>query len=331
MVADSHKLYDIAIVGAGSAGVMASHIIFNSCSKLSVALLEKEKRPLRKFKIAGKGRCNLTNNISPDLFLSVLGKKSKFLHSSFSRFNNRNLIYFFNKLGIETKVERGNRVFPVSDSAMSMAISFFDVLLKKYPIDFINNFKVKNIIKNGESFEIKSNDSTIFARKLLITTGGITYPLTGSDGSIFPILKRLGHNIVELRHALCGMKSFTEDINKLAGLALKNCMISIYSENKKVYGELGELLFTGSGVSGPIILKLSRLHRELFYKNGKAKGNVEISIDLKPALDLKKLENRFLREIEKSPTKIIGNVIGSFGPNSLIEVISNRISINREV
>ncbi len=326
-----NEIFDIAVIGAGPAGVMACHAIKKQNKNLKILLIEKENRSLRKFKITGKGRCNLTNNVSPHLFLENLGKKSKFLYSSFSKFNNSDTIEFFESIGVKTKNERGNRVFPQSDSAFETAISFYDTLVKGYSIRSLTNTKITDIKHDGNSFILFDGKLEHRVKKLIISTGGITYPLTGSDGSIFPAIKKLGHKIVSLRHALCGMKIHDDDLKVLQGISLRNVYISFLKGEKKLYGDMGELLFTEHGVTGPIVLKTSRSLRENFTDEGDIIGDCKISIDLKPGIDEKKLDAKLVRILEKDATKNIGNIFKSLGPGKLIDKIIERCCIDPEI
>ena len=323
--------YDVIVIGAGPAGIMALYAILGDLPSLRVALIEKERRPLRKFKITGKGRCNLTNSSDFDTFIAELGGCGRFFRSSFFRFDNERLVSFFNSIGVSTRIERGNRVFPADGSAMNTAISLFDTLKSKYSPTTMFNTRVHDIEKVGKFFKISTTKGRFFSKKLLVATGGITYPLTGSDGSIFPVLKKIGHTIISPKHALCGMKTTDSTLLKLRGVSLKNCNVSIYNNNKKVGEEFGELLYTGDGVSGPTILRLSRLYRALFTIDGKSIGNVEIIIDLKPALDFQKLEKRILRDIENSPKKKIANILDKLTISSIMQHICSKFSINRDI
>jgi hypothetical protein len=326
--------YDIVVIGAGAAGVMACHAAMqnNSAESTSrILLLEKERAPLRKLKISGKGRCNLTTGISPSLFSERLGKGGRFLHSAFSRFSNQQTIEFFNSLGVEFKLERGERYFPVSDSAYETAVAFFTPLEKSPLIDMRFDCPVSKITKNEKGeFVIDSEKGVFEAKKLICAPGGLSYTATGSDGSLWPLLTKLGHKVLPPRQALCGMKTCDNELLPLAGLSLRNINVALLIGEKKADEEFGEFLFTGDGVSGPIVFRLSRTQRDLFTESGDVdpKSPLSLSIDLKPALSREKLDQRILRDLAATPNRKITNVLGQLLPRSLMEIIYQRCDID---
>ena len=284
----------VIIVGAGAAGLMASVI---ASKNNDVILLEQNDILGKKLRITGKGRCNLTNNCSVDDFLKNVINNDKFLYSSVSKFSPQDAISFFEKNGLKLKTERGNRVFPVSDKAQDVVDTFKKVLKRnncKIIRKKIKDLLVENSICVGvlcESGKIISADAVILA------TGGISYPSTGSTGDGFKFAEKLGHTIKPLKPSLVPLECEQDFCRELQGLTLKNVAIKVFenSRNKKIYEDFGEMLFTHFGVSGPVILSAS-CHLENIYK-----GKYSIKIDLKPALDDKELDRRILKDFE-NPT-----------------------------
>lgn len=262
----TNNKYNLAVIGGGPAGMIAAGRAGELGAR--VILVEKNQKLGRKLLMTGKGRCNITN-AEEDVkkFVSVYGRNGKFLHSAFNKFSNRNIVEFFESNGIKTKVERGNRVFPVSDSAK-------DVLdcLKNYMADgdvelkldspvrkIVIGDKAKNHLNNPtDNFCMLQNGEKIFADKFVIATGGMSYPITGSTGDGYGWLKKLGHTTVEPTPSLTPIIVKEGFVKQLEGLSLKNVEISLWDQNHKVDSRFGEALFTGHGLSGPIILDLSR-------------------------------------------------------------------------
>ncbi|MFC1495793.1 NAD(P)/FAD-dependent oxidoreductase [Candidatus Margulisiibacteriota bacterium] len=309
------KQFDLCIIGGGPAGLMAAAIA--SERGKSVVLLEKNDSCGKKLLITGKGRCNITHLESDTRrFTEAFGKNGKFLFSPLSQFSIQDTIKFFNDRGLETKLERGRRVFPVSDKAKDILELFLDIL-KKQKEKIIYNAKIKEIVKSSSSIEkIKLADSEIKAKSYLIATGGLSYPETGSTGDGYKYAKKLGHTIVETKPALTPIKVKEKWIAELMGLSLKNVSISIYQNNKKRGEKFGEALFTHRGLSGPIVLDLSNIVRDLITV-----GPVEIRIDFKPALDYQKLDQRIQRDFNEHPKAIYKNILSRLLPTKLIPII----------
>lgn len=304
----------VIIVGAGAAGLMASVI---ASKNNDVILLEQNDILGKKLRITGKGRCNLTNNCSVDDFLKNVINNDKFLYSSVSKFSPQDAISFFEKNGLKLKTERGNRVFPVSDKAQDVVDTFKKVLKRnncKIIRKKIKDLLVENSICVGvlcESGKIISADAVILA------TGGISYPSTGSTGDGFKFAEKLGHTIKPLKPSLVPLECEQDFCRELQGLTLKNVAIKVFenSRNKKIYEDFGEMLFTHFGVSGPVILSAS-CHLENIYK-----GKYSIKIDLKPALDDKELDRRILKDFEKYSNKNFINSLSDLLPKKLIPII----------
>ena len=317
-----HKKYDFIIIGAGPAGLMAAIESHNPSGK--ICILEKMHKPALKLKITGKGRCNITNNASRDDFIKRFGKNGRFLKYAFSEFFNTDLLKYFEAEGVKFKLERGERYFPVSDKAIDIA----DVLLNKVRsknIELIANTEVVAVKQSGNNCFLITlkNKTTIQTEKLLIATGGKSYPKTGSTGAGFKLASQLGHTITPLSPALVPLETKVDVVKRLQGLNLKNIKAQVICENKKVAEQFGELLFTDFGVDGPVILKLSLKIVDLL----KMEKHVILSIDLKPALDHKKLDRRLLRELSKFSKQNFKMMLKRLLPQKMIPVFIELLEI----
>lgn len=305
----------IIVIGGGAAGMMAA--IEAARNGAEVTLYEKNEKLGKKLFITGKGRCNLTNACDmEDLQKSVM-KNHKFLYSAFQNFNNWETIGFFEDLGMATKIERGNRVFPASDHS-SDVIKVLEQELKHQGVAVYLKEKVKNIIEQqdmvtGVQLE---NGKKVKADAVIVATGGLSYQLTGSTGDGFRFAKTLGHKVTELSPALVPMTVSEEWVPRLQGLSLRNVRVTISSKNKMLYEEFGEMLFTHYGVSGPLILSASSAVLEELKKE-----NLTLKIDLKPALSPEQLDDRILRDFEQDKNKQFKNVLGNLLPAKMIPVI----------
>ena len=292
-----------------------------------VILLEKMEKLGKKLLITGKGRCNITNSAEMDEFMKNIPENSKFLYSSFSRFTNNDIISFLNKQGVATKVERGGRVFPVSDKAEDVLNAFLKKL-KELKVTIKTNFEVTKILTEGSvltGIEGKNNGKIekIMADKIILTTGGKSYPVTGSTGDGYKMAKDLGHTITSLKPSLVPLICNGESkrlCQEMQGLSLRNVKVKITENNKVIYEDFGEMLFTHYGISGPIILSASAVL--IRYKNIDEllkENKVKIHIDLKPALDEEKLDNRILRDFEELKNKQFKNSLGLLLPRKMVE------------
>lgn len=305
----------VVVVGAGPAGMMAAGKAAERGH--DVVLLEKNDRVGKKILISGKGRCNITNNTDIEGLIENVPGNGNFLYSAFYTFSNTDLINFLNEYGLETKDERGGRVFPVSDRAKDVV----DTLHK-----FLNNNRVKLMLKSVVQ-EIKTEGSRVAGvilkdgteypcDSVVLTTGGVSYPGTGSTGDGYRIARKLGHTVVDLKPSLVPLVVEEDWIKELQGLSLKNISVTLINKNgKKVYSDFGEMLFTHFGVSGPVILSGSRHILDLNYKD------VKLVIDLKPALSEEKLDDRIIRDFEKFSRKQFKNSLDELLPQKLIPVV----------
>ncbi len=307
----------IVIIGAGPAGLMCAYMASQNKNN-HIVLLDKNEKIGKKLFITGKGRCNITNLCSREDFLKNVVNNSKFLYSSLSSFTPQDTIDFFNNNGLKTMIERGNRVFPASEKS-SDVIKTFQKLLKKQNVEIILNSNVKNAYFDGKKYVVCLDKEKMLCDALVIATGGKSYPMTGSTGDGYKIANSFSHLVVEPKPALCPI--LLQDYNgELAGFSLKNVSVSIKLAGKK-YSQFGEMLFTHNGLSGPIILTLSSLVNK-FDLHG-----VTISIDLKPALDEKQLENRLLRDFETSKSKTLKNYLKELMPSSLIKTFLEKANL----
>lgn len=313
-------MYDVAIVGAGAAGLFtAVH-----CAKKGkkVILYDKNKYPGRKLRITGKGRCNICNYSDNENILKNIVHNSKFMYSSLNDYSAIDLIKFFNDNGIKTKVERGNRVFPQSDDAMEI-IEMFKKLIKDLNIKFKNEIVVKDIDKNEDIFKIITNSGADYARNLVIACGGMSYKITGSNGDGYNLAQKFGHSIKPIKASLVAMNTSLDkdDRLELMGLSLRNVEVSVINQKKKkIFKEFGEMLFTHFGISGPIILSASS------YMN--TNEAYKLILDLKPALSEDQLDNKLLLIFEEEHLKSIGKVLENLLPKKLINMFLKSINID---
>lgn len=303
------------VIGGGAAGIMAAGISAEKGNE--VHLFEKNNKLGKKIYITGKGRCNLTNSGDIQNFMDNIPGNPFFLYSSFYNFSNIDTINFFKELGLETKVERGGRVFPISDKAEDV-VETLERFLKKYRVNVHYEESVDNIlIENNKVLGVSTRKHSEFrSDSVIIATGGLSYPLTGSTGDGYKMAKTTGHKITKLYPSLVPLVVKEKWCSELQGLSLKNIGISIENNNgKAIYKDFGELMFTHYGVSGPVILSSSRNIIEEIEKG------LVLSIDLKPALDEKTLDTRILRDFEKFKNKAFKNSLNELFPQKLIPII----------
>ena len=313
----------VIVIGGGPAGMIAA--ITASKNGNEVTLLEKMRSVGRKLSITGKGRCNITNAVDIDEFMNNIPGNPKFLYSAFNEFNNEETIKFFNSIGVKTKVERGDRVFPESDNALEV-VDKLKKEMDKCKIKVVVNCKVSEIVTENRKVKLKSGE-IIKGDKVILATGGKSYSTTGSTGYGYNLAKSLGHTITDLMPSLVPIETY--ESKELQGLSLKNVKISIKDNGKEIYDDFGEMLFTHFGVSGPIILSASShiLHIKNVIQKMKDK-NIKLYIDLKPALSEEKLEQRLIRDFEKNSRKQFKNCLDDLLPNKMIPYIVKLSNIN---
>ena len=314
----------VVVVGGGAAGSYAA--IAAAKNGHDVILIEKNEKIGKKIYITGKGRCNLTNASDMEVLFSNVMSNRKFLYSAFYACDNNSVIDFFETNGMPTKIERGNRVFPLSDHS-SDVISILTKVLMKEKVKLLFNTSVKDILINEGivSGVVLSDNSKILADSVIIATGGLSYRNTGSTGDGHEIAKKSGHNIVECTPSLVPFNIKEKWVKDLQGLSLKNTAITIYNGKKKIYEDFGEMLFTHFGVSGPMILSASSSIKPALFKE-----KLELVIDLKPALTNEQLDKRILRDFETEKNRQFKNSINKLLPQKLVPVIIGLSGINPE-
>lgn len=306
----------VVIIGGGAAGMMAAIKAAEIYDE--VYLLEKNEKLGKKIYITGKGRCNVTNNADIDVIFRNINSNPKFMYSALYGFDNQSVYSFFEDNGCKLKVERGDRVFPVSDHASDI-IKALERVLKDKNVKVKLNCNVKDIcVSDGIASGVLLDDGkTLFADKVIVATGGLSYPTTGSTGDGYRFAKKLGHTIVNPSASLVPLETGETWVFKLQGLSLKNVELKLLSDGRIVYKEIGEMLFTHFGISGPLVLSASSYFDKEIRKN----KNVMVSIDLKPGLEADELDRRILRDFEKNMNRLFKNSLDELLPSKLIPVI----------
>lgn len=328
----------VLVIGGGPAGMLAA--IGSAQNGNEVTILEKMDMLGKKLLITGKGRCNITSNLPIEDFIKNIPGNGMFMYSSFNNFDNNDIIELLHEEGVETKVERGNRVFPVTDKSYDVQKALIK-RLKKLKVNIILNAKAEEILVNNEKevygviANINGEKNNILADKVIVATGGKSYPDTGSTGDGYLLLQRLGHTITKIRPSLVPLiaskSNGLELCKNMQGLSLKNIKIKLedVQKNKIIYEDFGEMLFTHFGVSGPTILSSSA--HLLRYKNVDEllkNGKIELSIDLKPALTEEKLDERILRDFDAEKNKAFKNSLDKLLPKKMINTIIELSKIN---
>lgn len=322
----------IIVIGGGAAGMMAA--IFAARNGKEVILLEQNEKLGKKLFITGKGRCNFTNACdTEDLFQNVV-TNPKFLYSAFYSFSNQMVMDFFEEIGLPYKVERGNRVFPVSDHS-SDVIKVLEKELRKQKVEILLNTKVKaliienNICRGVELTELDIEDKTkhvkkLYADSVIVATGGVSYPRTGACADGYGFARQAGHTIADRKPSLVPFELKDSCCTDLMGISLKNVSAVIYADGKKIYSDFGEMLFTHFGVSGPIIIKASAyIHKYLDKK-------LSLTLDLKPALDEKQLDERILKDFKLFQNKQLKNSLDKLLLRALIPVVIEKSGLDGE-
>ncbi|MCT4594707.1 MAG: NAD(P)/FAD-dependent oxidoreductase [Anaeromicrobium sp.] len=305
----------VIVIGGGAAGMIAAA---TSASRGNETLLLEQNEKLgKKIYITGKGRCNITNAQDIEELINNVTTNKNFLYSAFYSYTNDDIINLMNEHGVKTKVERGFRVFPLSDKS-SDVIKALEKNMLKYKVDVRLGTKVKEIIvkANKVTGVILSDNKKINCEKVIIATGGLSYPTTGATGSGYDFAKKVGHDIVKLKAALVPLETKEGWTRELQGLSLRNVEMKFYYKNKVVYSNFGEMLFTHFGISGPLVLSASNYINEYLEK-----GNMAVTINLKPALHRDKLDKRIQRDFEKYSNKQFKNALKDLLPTKLIPII----------
>ncbi len=317
--------YDIAVIGGGPAGMMAAGRAGELGAR--VVLIEKKDRLGVKLLITGKGRCNITNfTENTRELINAIGAGGKFLYSAFNNFGVNDVVAFFESRGVKTKVERGNRVFPENDRSMGV-LSALKRYLQLSEVEIIKGSGVRTVISKGGKIEklILSSGKEIIADRYIIATGGKSYPDTGSTGDGYDWLLKLGHKITKLRPALVPIVVYDDFVSDLEGLSLKNVEVRVYKDDKKIDSRFGEALFTKRGMSGPIILDLSKkIGQEL-------PGKITLQIDFKSALSFAQLDIRIQNDFSENSNRMLKNVLGLLLPAKMIPVMIKLSGINPDI
>lgn len=310
----------IVVIGGGAAGMMAA--VSAAEQGAQVTLLEPNERLGKKLNITGKGRCNVTNNTDIEGLLANIPRNGKFLYSAFNRFNSADVMAFFEKLGVPLKTERGNRVFPVSDSAFDISAAL-ERRLKALKVQVLRDRASALKIEDGAVCGVVGERGRYSAQAVVLATGGVSYPATGSTGDGYRMAAQLGHEIVPPHGSLVPLVSEDEACRQMQGLALKNVELTVLNrKGKAIFREFGEMLFTHFGVSGPLVLSASAHLRNW------EKETYRLSIDLKPALDEQKLESRILRDLGEAPNRSVERIFSGLVPHSMVPVILNRLGMD---
>lgn len=302
----------VGVIGGGPAGIMAAAEAAKGGRR--VILFEKNEKLGKKLFITGKGRCNITNAGSIDTFFDNIVSNKEFMYSSLYTWTNDNIINLLEDYGVKTKVERGDRVFPKSNKS-SDVIRAFERYLRDRKVEVKLNTNIQSLERIEGGFLLRTNEGNYVCNKLIIATGGKSYPMTGSSGDGFKFAKNLGHTITELKPGLVPIEIEESFVKDLQGLSLRNISLSAYSGKKKIYEEFGEMIWTHYGISGPIVLSMSS-HLYNYVDKG-----IRFYIDLKPALSYEVLDNRLLRDFEKYNNKHIKNALGDLLPVKIIETV----------
>ena len=308
----AEKQYDLVVIGGGAAGMMCAAIAAER--GLRVCLLDANRTLGRKLRITGKGRCNVTNNCDIRTFMANIPGDGRFLYSAVNRFSMQDVMAFFEGLGVPLKTERGSRVFPVSDNANDIADALANYC-KKLKVEWLRTTAKDILTENGSVKAVLCEEGLLNCRAAAICTGGCSYPLTGSTGAGHRFARKLGHTVNPIRPSLVPLESDNAYCAQMQGFALKNVTLSAYEDDRLIFRDLGEMLFTHFGVSGPLVLSASAKMRRM----GEARYRLEI--DLKPGLDEKKLDARILRDFDKYVNREFQNALTDLAGRSMIPVL----------
>lgn len=312
-------MYDIVVIGAGAAGMMAAAAAGRAGAR--VCLLEKNEKPGKKLYITGKGRCNLTNACPVDEFFDSIVTNRKFMYSCLYALTNDDVIRFFEEWGVKTKTERGGRVFPVSDKSSDVIRALYTAC-RDQGVDIRFHSDVVGILRNGGAVSgvLLAGGKRIRAGSVIVATGGLSYASTGSDGAGYRFAAETGHRVKPCRPGLVPMNVKEDTPKRMQGLSLKNVELCFYTvkngKKKELYREFGEMMFTHFGITGPIVLSASSRIGDVLDRQA-----VYASLDCKPALTPEKLDKRILRDFQANPNTSLKNVLGGLLPKSMIPVV----------
>ena len=314
----------VAIIGGGAAGLLAG--IAAAQNGAQVTIFEKMRLPGKKIMITGKGRCNITNACEIPEFIKNIPGNGRFLNSALHRFTNDDIVLLLESHGLQTKVERGGRIFPVSDKAKDVVDTLVKIFTEAGGKLQLDTKVIEILAKDGQVTGVKTNSGVYPADAVILAAGGASYPGTGSDGGGAKLAAKLGHKIVPLRPSLVPLESDYPYVDDLQGLSLRNVQGTLTADGEKIGSEFGEMLFTHFGVSGPIILSLSNLAAKALDE-GK---EVELHIDLKPALSEEKLDARIQRDFTQYSKKQLANGMKDLLPQRLIPVVCDMAYLDEE-
>ncbi|MCD7742035.1 MAG: NAD(P)/FAD-dependent oxidoreductase [Ruminococcus sp.] len=312
---------DLIIVGGGASGLFCA--VQAAWLGNEVILIEHERHMAQKLNITGKGRCNVTNNCDVQTCLANIPQGSRFLYSALSRFSPEDTMAFFESLGVPLKTERGNRVFPQSDNAHDISNALINAA-KQAGVRMVRDDAQRLLIDDGEVRGVKCAKGEYFARSVALACGGLSYPKTGSTGDGFKLARQAGHHVSDLCGSLVPVELYGNECAEAMGLSLKNCSLTVRDNTcgRDVFSDQGEMLFTHFGMSGPLVLSASA------HMNSIQKGRYSFIINLKPALDDKRLDERILRDFAEVPNRIFSNSLSRLLPASIIPVIIRRSGID---
>ena len=309
---ESNRACDLVVIGGGASGLMCA--VTAAERGVTVTLLEPNQKLGRKLRITGKGRCNVTNNCEIRDVMANIPGDGRFLYSALNRLPPRDVMAFFEDRGLPLKTERGNRVFPVSDNANDVA-DLLVRLCERNGVRILHTAAKEIITQNGAVTGVRTGEGTIACRAVAICTGGLSYPLTGSAGAGYRLAKALGHTVSPCRPSLVPLESSDAYCAEMQGFAPRNVTLAAFEDGKLIYKELGEMLFTHFGVSGPLVLSASAKMRHM------DSAKYHLLIDFKPGLDEKKLDTRILRDFEKYANREYKNALGDLVGKSMIPVL----------
>ncbi len=306
--------FDVLIIGGGASGLFCA--VQSAWLGKDTAIIEHMKNPGRKLLITGKGRCNVTNNCDAETVMKNIPRNPSFMYSALSRFAPEDTMAFFESLGVELKTERGNRVFPQSDKAQTIVDALVSAA-KQAGVRFISDDARELIIEDGAVKGVSCENGEYYANKVVVATGGRSYPLTGSTGDGYKLARQAGHRVTEISPSLCPIVTEERHCAEMMGLSLRNCTLTLYDNQteKALFSELGEMLFTHFGLSGPLVLSASA------HMDKITKGRYSVSIDLKPALSHEKLDERILRDFNEFPNRDFSNSLKKLLPAKMIDTV----------